>query len=260
MKLLLRSSIYRTMKIKLFSLIFSISFLLLGTSLFSQENAKFSLVLGTGINYGDANYGNELALEYLQNDDYNGIGASNDADLGFNFDVGLLYNLNDKAEIKISTGYLVIGTQVLGTLTDLRSDVTRPLSSEIPVRVEGRINHSMFNFGGDFIYNFNGNTSNGFQVSVGMSYLLHLNTNWNTDVVFETGDTGVQNKLSDVADTDLNDVIMTNLNLGYNIIMNENYRITPFFGINLGLNSFSDEDSLSPFLFSLGLRFNPLNL
>ena len=96
-------------------------------------------------------------------------------------------------------------------------------------------------------------------ISGGVSYWFNLNPSWNVDVNFEAGNTGSQNNLSDVAGTDLNNVIATNLRLGYNIIVNEKYRITPSLGFDLGLNEFSQDRSLSPSFFSFNVRFNPIN-
>lgn len=211
-----------------------------------------------GLNYGASASAGNFVKEYLENEDYNSRGASSDPALGLNLDFGIYYRISKRSEVKIATGYLLSGTQVLGTLSDLNSSINRPLNPDIPILVEGRVNSSMLSFGGDFIFNFNENYNNGFHISVGVSYLIHLNTDWKTDVEFETGNFGVQNNLSNIADTDLNNVILTNLNLGYNIIMNEKYRITPSFGFNLGLNQFSDEDSLSPTFFSLGISFNQI--
>jgi hypothetical protein len=234
------------------------AFITYTNSLFSQTQNRLSIVFETGITYGDANYGNEFALEYLRNEDYNGLGASNGPDPGFDFNIGVLYDISEKSQLRFSAGNLLFGTEILGNLNDLKSNVTRPLSSEIPIRAEGRINHSFLKFGVDLIYNFNGNSANGISISAGLNYLLHLGTNWNVDVDFEAGNSGVQNDLSSFADTDLNNVFATNLKLGYNFIVKEKYRITPSFGFDLGLNGLTDEGSLNPTYFSLNLRINAI--
>lgn len=244
------------MKVKYMFVIYFFVFLMPSNLLLGQSNSKISYFMEAGLNYGASNSAINFAQEYLENEDYNSRGASSDPALGLNLDFGIYYRTSKRSEVKIATGYLLSGTQVLGTLNDLNSSINRPLSPDIPIRVEGRVNSSMLSFSGDFIFNVNGNYNNGFYISAGMGYLFHLNTDWKTDVEFETGSFGVQNNLSDIVDTDLNNVILTNLKLGYNIILNEKYRITPSFGFNLGLNEFSTEDSLSPNFFSFGIRFN----
>lgn len=224
-------------------------------ALYSQTNSKFLFGVESEIIYSDVNYGNEFPLAYLENEDYTSQGAYSDAAFGFNIGVGLHYLINQKNELRFSTGYTLLADEAGGDVTGLRTTVNRPLSIEIPVSVDGRVNYSFLDFGADWIYNFKGNMVNGIFVSAGMNYLVNLKTDWKVDVIFERGNQETQNELPEFIAQDLDDLLVTNFRFGYNIIIDNKYRITPSLGMNIGLNQIG-KDNINPAYFSFNLRFN----
>ena len=160
--------------------------------------------------------------------------------------MGIQYNFHPKYGVKLSTGYNLLGYDVQGNLGNLKSKVTRPLSDEIPIDVAGRINYSFWDIGLDFVYNFNSNSQNGIFASIGVDYLIHFKTNCHVDVTYETGLTDTHHHIPEFTNLKINDLIFTNLKLGYRLALTDRLTFVPSVGINFGLNEISD-DTISPF-------------
>ncbi len=242
---------------KNFHLLLIIALSLQTITLSAQSNSKISYNFELGISLSDVNYGNEIPFEYLMNSDYDILGASSNPALGYNLKMGLLYQFNPKNELKVNVGYTLLGSEVFGSVENFKPIMPRPLSSEIPISVDGRVNFSFINFGGDLIHNFNKNNKNGVFLSAGLDYLKNVKTDWKVEVTYETGNKETQNNIPAFIEPDLNDLIMVNFRLGYNIILHNKYRIAPSIGLDTGLNKIHD-DTVAPSYFSINLRFNPI--
>lgn len=237
------------------SIILSI-FLMQATNLFSQQNSKFSLGFETGIIQGDLNDENDYIFDYLTNEDYSARSANSGPAPGFNLGVGLFYRLSQKNELEFSTSYTILGASVFGSTSRLKSTVVRPLSNEVPIQLDGRINYSLLNIGSNFIHNFKGYDTDGAFLSIGVHYLINLRTEWKVDVTYETGNTDTQNNISDFSSKDFNNLVATNFRLGYNVIVRNKFRLSPSVGIGLGLNKVVENTIFHPIYLSFNLRFN----
>ena len=151
-----------------FSLILFLAFYLFSSEcLFSQNEqetskTRISYAIETNAIYGDQNYGNEFVPEYLKNDNFVGLGTSSEPEIGFNFNAGLLFDLDNHNRLKVITGFTRLNEKVDGNLSQVRIPYPNSLLDEIPVSAEGRVHYSFWNLGLDYIYDFGGLNKSGF--------------------------------------------------------------------------------------------------
>ncbi len=227
------------------------------TILMAQKQTGIFWDLELNVHASDLNYGSDIAFAYIQNGDYLSTSASSDAGLGYSAAIAGLYGLSRKSAVRVSAGYTALGEDVRGMVRELREGILRPPSGEIPITVDGSLNYSFIELGADFMYQFHEAGNSGVSASAGIGYLINLGVDWKVDVTYETEATGQLNKLPRDLGTDLNDLVMANLRIGYDIAIDGRNVITPMVGVDLGLNGITD-DTLSPSMYTIGVRVSKL--
>jgi hypothetical protein len=228
---------------------------ILYTSTAHAQQAKNAAGISAGANYSDVNYGSEFLYQYLPVQDYNSISSSGEG--FYAYDVGLNYSrvLSNSFSLSVGLIYSVLNYKIDGEVTDLKPDVMRPPSPDIPVSVDGVVKYSFLNFEAGLDYSFNSTINRGLFLSFDVNSMLHLNTNWYMNVVNEDQSEWTDKNIADTQQPDYNTLWFIGLGAGYHIRLGEDHTLTPLIGFKYGFNPIVD-GTLEPTVINLSLALN----
>ncbi len=195
-----------------------------------------------------------LLTSYLENEDYRSRGTTEFNTYTHTVSLGLWKELNARNGIRFSLGYNSLGTGLSGRIGSLRSDVNRPLSDDIPVSMEGQLNHYFIKLGVAISHSF-GSGKEGFYFLTGIDYNLNIGNNWRMLVYYETGRSAIDKDLSAFSRVNVNNPFVANFQLGYNIpIGNKGVFLSPFYQLYLSLVKIHENGNSSFGGESFGIR------
>lgn len=210
-------------------------------SLTAQKNSKLSYGIEIGLNTSDFESGHDYVNSYLPLKDYTSVGTSGGPNSGYNINLGTQFAFHERFDLQFQTGYQLFRYNVRGSVDNLKPDIDRPLNANIPISLEGDVNFHFWNVGLDLIHNFSKSKS-GLNASLGLDYMFNLTPNWNVDVISETGVKSRLTKIPDEITQSVNNLIMTDLRLGYNFNLKNGRYLSPSLGMHIGLNELGKAD------------------
>lgn len=206
-----------------------------GSILGQERSEKLRPDIEIGLHHGRTYYGYSLVMSYLENRDYSSRGGTEFGAYSYTVSLGLRKVLSTRNSVRFNLGYNSFGTGLRGRIGGLRSDVSRPLDDDIPVGMEGQINHSFVKLGAAITHSFS-RDSEGFYFMTGVDYNLNIKNNWRMLVDYETGRSAIDRNLSAFSRVNTKNPFIANFQLGYNIPLGyKGVFLTPLYQLYLGL-------------------------
>jgi len=231
--------------------------LLLSPNFIFAQDSTFNFEVRLGINNSDMNYGIDELSDLLPIDDYPIYSSSGVGAVGYSIGVGLGWSLSKHFELITNIDYSLLNYDVSsGVFRTLTSTLGRPVQPETPTFIDGTVGYSFINIEPEIRYHFNPNKKEGLFVGASISNMIHLNTDWQFDVLYE--DLRIENDVdfSEYQEgIEFKDLFFLGLNTGYYFKIKENFSIGPKFNFHFGLNPIVEDGSnvLSPTIFGFNV-------
>lgn len=216
------------------------------SNLSAQQSRDIAFHLKGGVNLSDMNYGTEVIFAILPTADYGGYSLEGSDSEGFHFGIGSTVNLYKRLSANLDIDFHRFNYDAGGDVEALRFDVNRPLSSSIPIALDGTINYDFLSIQAGMQYSFNDNARQGMYVSGLLSHHIHLKTDVQLNAVFEDLSRGTVNSLAGVEQPNYNNLWMVGLGLGYDFKINETLSLAPEVEFQYGLNTIADDEIVEP--------------
>jgi hypothetical protein len=220
----------------------------------SAQNHKFSLDIRGGANLSDLNYGYELFdfENFFPRNDYIFFGEGGQGDYGLHVGIGASARVFKRFLLFGGVDYARLRYGVDASVDSLRPSVSRPLSPNLPIMADGVVGYSFINARTGLSYSFNKNVAKGLALSVSLSNMIHLDTDWTLDITYETLRMGTEEELPPVAEPDYQHLWFLNLGLDYKFLLGEKISLVPYIEYNHGLNPLVT-GALNPQAFNAGI-------
>lgn len=202
--------------------------LLLSASLmFSQTNPN-AFKIRAGANYSDMNYGMEFVSEFLPRDEYKSFTAGGTAGTGYYFGAGLSRQVSNHFELFSNLDFARYTYAADGDVANLDPAISRPVQSDIPLAVDGKIFYSFANFDLGVNYYFSKQPRQGFFLSAILSGQFLLNKKWKMDVEYEDGSIGESSELPTIDGVEYNEFLTSlGVGIGYSIPVGNRFDLVP---------------------------------
>jgi hypothetical protein len=205
-----------------------IFFCLLPSSLLFSQTIPNAFKIRAGANYSDMNYGMEFVSAFLPRDEYQSYTAGASPGTGYYFGVGLSRQVSSHFEFFTNLDFARYTYVADGDVARLNPTISRPLQSDVPLAVDGKIFYSFANFDIGMNYYFSKQPRQGFFLSAILSGQFLLDKNWKMDVAYEDGSFGESTELPTIDGVEYNEFLTSlGVGIGYSIPIGNRFDLVP---------------------------------